>query len=234
MTSPDANAAHAPPLARLLRQNRAFLVLLLCFGVMRLSFADWNPIPSGSMRPTLLEGDVVLVNRMAYDLKLPLTDHSLLRTGEPRRGEVLVFFSPVDGTRLIKRLVAVGGDLVEMHDGRLWLNGVPAPLDILQPGTEPSPGGPLPALRTNETLGGRAHALQFLTGKPALRDWGPVRVPEGQYFFLGDNRDNSADSRYFGSVPRALLVGRAHRTLVSVDMLGDWSPRFERFVAPIR
>lgn len=215
----------------LIKQNRVFLIVMLSFCLFRLSFADWNPIPSGSMRPTLLEGDVVLVNRVAYDLKMPLTNRSLLRTGSPRRGDVVVFYSPVDGTRLIKRLVAVAGDTVEMRAGALWINGQAAAYDDLHDVYDVASA--TPELQATERLGATTHAVQFLPERNALRDWGPVLVPDEQYFFLGDNRDNSADSRYFGPVPRALLVGRAHRTLVSADILGDWSLRFERFIAPI-
>jgi signal peptidase I len=89
-----------------LRRHRGYLLFLVLLGVFRTAVADWNPIPSGSMRPTLLEGDLVFVNRLAYDLKVPLTDHSLATLGEPQRGDVVTFSSPVDGTRLIKRLVA--------------------------------------------------------------------------------------------------------------------------------
>ena len=105
-----------------LRDNRGFLVFLLCLGIFRTAVADWNPIPSGSMRPTILEGDVVLVNRLAYDLKVPLTDVSLAKLGEPQRGDIVTFTSPTDGTRLIKRLVALPGDVVEMKDEVLLIN----------------------------------------------------------------------------------------------------------------
>ena len=83
------------------KDNRGFIAFLVCFGFFRLAIADWNPIPSGSMRPTLLEGDVVLVDRLAYDFKLPLTDTVLFSTGTPQRGDVVTFNSPTDGTRLI-------------------------------------------------------------------------------------------------------------------------------------
>src|SRR5512138_457339 len=85
------------------RNNRGFLLFLLLFGLFRTAVADWNPIPSGSMRPTLLEGDVVLVNRLAFDLKVPLTDIVVARLGEPKRGDIVTFSSPKDGVRLIKR-----------------------------------------------------------------------------------------------------------------------------------
>ena len=109
-----------------LRQNRGFLVFLLFFGLFRTAMADWNPIPSGSMRPTLLEGDVVLVNRLAYDVKLPLTDVTLVPLGDPQRGDVVTFSSPADGVRLIKRLVAMPGDVVAMRDERLFINAAAA------------------------------------------------------------------------------------------------------------
>lgn len=105
------------------KHNRGFLVFLLCFAFLRTALADWNPIPSGSMRPTLLEGDVVLVNRLAYDFKLPLSDIMLLKLGDLRRGDAVTFTSPTDAVRLIKRLLAVPGDVVEMRDRILFING---------------------------------------------------------------------------------------------------------------
>jgi len=213
-----------------LRSNRSFLLLLIGFGLFRTAVADWNPIPSGSMRPSLLEGDVVLVNRLAYDLKLPLTDVVLAHLGEPRRGDVVTFSSPQDGTRLIKRLVALPGDVVEMRDEVLWINGEQARYEQTEAVTEAvQPGVQRPATRLTETIQGHQRRVQWLQGVSARSSFGPVTVPQGQYLMLGDNRDNSADSRYIGFVPRALLIGQARGVLVSADILGHWMPRFERF-----
>jgi signal peptidase I len=211
-----------------LRQNRSFLGFVACLALVRTAVADWNPIPSGSMRPTLLEGDVVLVNRLAYDLKLPLTHIALARLGEPQRGDVVTFYSPTNGVHLIKRLVAVPGDVVEMRDERLTINGKPLDYAGATAFTEPMSGEQLPAIRVTEQLGTRAHAMQVLPTLQAMRSFGPLTVPADSYFFLGDNRDNSGDSRYIGVVPRALLIGRAHHILVSADILGHWQPRFAR------
>ena len=217
-----------------IKNNRGFLVLMLGMGLLRTAVADWNPIPSGSMRPTLLEGDVVLVDRLAYDLKLPLTHVVLARLGEPRRGDIVTFDSPQDGVRLIKRVVALPGDVVEMHGGRLSLNGQPMDYVVGQSVIEPvAPGVQWPAVRAREQLGERPHAVQYLGGSGHGREFGPYTVPADHYFMMGDNRDNSQDSRFIGAVPRELLIGRATRTLVSADILGRWSPRFERFVAPL-
>jgi signal peptidase I len=211
-----------------LRQNRGYIGFLLCLALVRTAVADWNPIPSGSMRPTLLEGDVVLVNRLAYDLKVPLTHIALARLGEPQRGDVVTFYSPTTGTHLIKRLVAVPGDVVEMRDERLTINGRPLEYAGATTGMEPMAGQQVPAIRVTEQLGAHAHAIQVLPTLQAMRSFGPLTVPADSYFFLGDNRDNSGDSRYIGVVPRSLLIGRAHHVLVSADILGHWQPRFAR------
>lgn len=220
---------------RWLKQNRRTIVFLIGFAFFRTAMADWNPIPSGSMHPTLLEGDVVLVNRLAYDFKLPLTDVSLMTIADPQRGDVITFTSPKDGTRLIKRLVAVPGDVVEMRNERLMINGVAAEYSNRQVGTERlEQGFTTPSIRQTESIAGSQRTVQLLPGVSAMRNFGPVTVAANHYFFLGDNRDDSADSRYIGTVDRSLLIGRAHRLLVSADIEGHWQPRFGRFGEPIR
>ncbi|MEO5737397.1 MAG: signal peptidase I [Variovorax sp.] len=221
-------------LQRLIRDNRGFLVLLLFFGLFRTAVADWNPIPSGSMRPNLLEGDVVFVNRLAFNVKVPLTDVIVAKTAEPQRGDIVTFSSPADGTRLIKRLVALPGDVVEMRHKRLVINGQPDSYVPQGAGIEPVPGvaGGLRALRMEEQGAAPSspqRTIQWLPDVAARDEFGPTTVPADHFLMLGDNRDNSADSRYFGLVPRKLLIGRAERILVSADILDHWQPRFNRF-----
>lgn len=215
-----------------LRANKSFVLFLMLFGVFRTAVADWNPIPSASMRPNLLEGDVVFVNRLAFNLKLPLTDIVLAHTGEPQRGDIVTFSSPKDGTRLIKRLIGLPGDRISMDDERLLINGAPASYelqDTIQEAAGPLTG--LSAQRVTETLDGKAqpHNIQVLPQIAAQRTFDTISVPPGHYLMLGDNRDNSGDSRVFGLVPRALLIGKAQRILVSADILDHWQPRLERF-----
>ena len=212
-----------------LRQNKGFIAFLLCFGVFRTAVADWNPVPSGSMRPTILEGDVVWVNRLAYDLKLPLTDIVLASLADPQRGDIVTFSSPKDGTRLIKRIVGLPGDRIEMRAGVLVINGSPAQYDGLTAGQESlARGFDVRSLRGTERIAGSKHAVQFLPAVGARRDFGPVTVPPESYFMLGDNRDNSEDSRFIGVVPRKQLIGRAGRLLVSANITGNWLPRLDR------
>ena len=226
-------------LQRLLRDNRGFILFLFSFALLRTAVADWNPIPSGSMRPTLLEGDVVLVNRLAYDLKLPLTDLVLLPLGEPQRGDVVTLSSPAGGTRLIKRIVGLPGDRLAMRDEVLILNGQPLTYrDTQSHGETLAPGWAVDAVRATEDLAGHPHTVQFLPAMNARRNFAEITVPAGQYFLLGDNRDNSEDSRFIGTVPREKLIGRAHHVLVAADWLGEdgWrmAPRFGRWASAIR
>ena len=211
------------------QQNRGLLLFMLCIGLVRTSIADYNPIPSGSMRPTLLEGDVVLVNRVAYDYKLPFTDISLLRIADPQRGDIVTFISPADGKRLIKRIVGVPGDRVELRDEVLYVNDVPAQYENLSKVSEPSPSGhELTAVRATEHSGRSTRSVQFLPQVSAMRRFETVALAPDSYFMLGDNRDNSGDSRYIGPVSRRALIGKAHHVLVSANILGNWLPRFER------
>jgi len=213
------------------RANKGFLLFLMLFGIFRTAVADWNPIPSASMHPNLLEGDVVFVNRLAYNVKVPLTDIVIGATGEPQRGDIVTFSSPKNGTRLIKRVIALPGDRVEMRNEQLIINGQLASYTAIGHGTETIGGvGDVAAVRIGESLGeSRSHSIQLLPQLEARRNFATVTVPPGQYMMLGDNRDNSEDSRYIGLVPRQLLIGRAERVLASADITGNWHPRTERF-----
>jgi signal peptidase I len=218
-----------------LKDNRGFLVFLLCFGVFRTAIADWNPVPTGSMRPTILEGDVVWVDRLAYDLKLPLTDIALARLGQPQRGDVVTFTSPKDGVRLIKRLVAVPGDTVAVVGGVLHINGVAARYEAGGQTREiVAPGVAALASRAVEQVAGHSRTVQSFEGIAPTDTHAPVQVPADHYFMMGDNRDNSIDSRYWGLVPRHLLIGRAGRVVVSVDITDGWGPRWQRIGSVLR
>jgi len=216
-----------------LRNHRGFLALILLLGVFRSAIADWNHVPSGSMRPTILQGDVLLVNRLAYDLKLPLSDVVLARLHEPRRGDIVTFRSPKTGERLVKRVVGLPGDTVAMRDKVVIINGRPAHYVEKTVVEETfSDGSTLPAQRLAEDADdGRAHLVQWVRGsRGASNDnFGPLSIPADEYLMLGDNRDDSADFRYFGLVPRQRIIGRVMAVLVSADILGNWSPRFDRF-----
>jgi signal peptidase I len=159
-----------------------------------------------------------------------LTDRIVLRLGEPQRGDIVTFTSPRDGVRLIKRIVAVPGDRVAMRDKQLIINDERATYGAPQaPVGSTAIDAPWQAERLVEQVAGEKHLIQWLPGALARDNFAMQVIPEGQYLMLGDNRDNSADSRYIGLVPRELLIGKAVRVLLSVDILGLWLPRLERF-----
>jgi signal peptidase I len=206
-----------------IKQNRSVVLFFALFGVFRLAVADWNVVPSGSMRPTLVEGDVVFYNRLAYDVKVPLTDVVVAPIAMPQRGDVVIFSSPSDGTRLIKRLVALPGDAVGLVDGELQINGAAASYRNEHVVNDEPLGeqAVTQALRVSESLSGHERVVQYLPQVAAVRDFGPVVVPEGHYWMMGDSRDNSLDSRSYGPVARHLLIGKASRVLVSGSV---WPP----------
>jgi len=205
--------------------------MLLITGALRSALADWNDVPSGSMRPTILEGDRVWVNKLAYDLKLPFTTWRLAQWGDPQRGEVVVFFSPHDEKRLVKRVIGLPGDVLELRQNRLYVNGTPVgytPLAekfVNQISARQQP----PHQFASEQLARHPHPVMTTPQKEAPRDFGPFTVPAGNYFMMGDSRDNSFDSRYFGVVARARIVGRATAVVLSVDPENHYFPRWPRF-----
>jgi signal peptidase I len=210
---------------------RPILILALVVFSIRSSLADWNDVPSGSMKPTILEGDRVYVNKLAYDLKVPFTTWHLLEWGNPQRGDIVVFYSPYDGKRLVKRVIGLPGDTIELRNDNLILNGRPVQyerfasdslVDLTSSERETQ-------IFAREKLPGRTHTVAAWPGVPARRDFGPVTVPAGKYFMMGDNRDNSFDSRYYGPVDRKRIIGHATMAVLSFDRNHYWVPRWHRF-----
>ncbi|MEJ2418733.1 MAG: signal peptidase I [Exilibacterium sp.] len=192
------------------------------------AIADWYVVPTGSMKPTIVEGDRVFVNKLAYDLKIPYTTWHIAEWDEPQRGAIVVFPSPADGTRLIKRIVGVPGDTLEMKNNQLIINGKKVQYENINNKNMPVNSSPIP-YGYIENLDGTQHPVKFLPQRLAMRSFGPLAVPEGKYFMMGDNRDNSADSRYFGFVERNLIIGQAKSIVISLNINNHYQPRWERF-----
>jgi len=213
------------------KEIRPLLIVGLVIFSLRSSLADWNDVPTGSMKPTILEGDRVYVNKLAYDLKVPFTTRHLAQWGDPRRGDIVVFFSPRDGTRLVKRVVGLPGDTIELRRNNLIINGEPVGYQPIAESLlrDVSPMDRASHVFASEQLTRQAHAVAGYPAANAMRDFGPVRVPDSHYFMMGDNRDDSFDSRYFGPVERGSIVGRATAVVLSFDRNNYWSPRWQRF-----
>lgn len=215
---------------------RPFLFIFIVLTAFRSSVADWNDVPTGSMKPTILEGDRIFVNKLAYDLKIPYTTVRLAQWSGPERGDVVVFYSPKDGVRLVKRVVAVAGDTIELRNEQLIINGQEAQYEPIDESiAEQLPDEMRPHVEMMfEKMGGESHPVMTTPEfYGALRSFGPVKIPEGHYFMMGDNRDNSTDSRVFGPVPRKLILGEASAVAVSVDVNNYFWPRWGRFFSKL-
>jgi len=209
---------------------RPLLILFIVLTSMRSAIADWNTVPTGSMNPSIVEGDRIFVNKLAYGLKVPYTTWHLLRWDEPARGEIVVFYSPRDGVRLVKRVVGLPGDVVQMVNDQLIINGKSAtyvPLAGFADATAPS--RKLRHEFAAEIIDSEKHPVMATPSIPALRNHGPVTVPAGHYFVLGDNRDNSADSRFIGMIPASSIVGRSSFVVLSLDYDDYYLPRGDRW-----
>lgn len=202
----------------------SFFPIILVVFVLRSFVVEPFRIPSGSMLPTLQSGDMILVNKFSYGIRLPVIDQKIIPLGDPQRGDVVVFRYPVDpSVDYIKRVVGVAGDTVRYEDKRLIINGEVVAMDAVGPYVKPSQQGGNPT-RYTEKISGVEHDLLLLPNPSYFR---PIinfpnlencsyaettiecKVPEGHYFMVGDNRDSSQDSRYWGFVPDKYIVGKA-------------------------
>ena len=218
------------------KELRATVYFLLFVVVpIRSSVADWNWVPTGSMNPTILEGDLVYVNKAAYDLRVPFTLKRLHQWSNPKRGDMVVCFSPDDSVRLVKRVIAVPGDSIEMRNNRLIVNG--QPLEYRPAQNEATRDLPADLKRRSvaaeEDLFGKRHNVLTIPSILAVRDFSQRTLPEGDYFVMGDNRDNSKDSRFFGFVQRSSIIGEVKGVILSLNKLDRYQPRWRRFFSPI-
>jgi signal peptidase I len=214
------------------------IVIVIIVLLIRAFVAQAYNIPSGSMKPTLLVGDFILVNKLVY------------RFSEPQRGDIVVFKYPIDpNIDFIKRIIALPGEEVEVRNNQVFINGKPLPLIEVGRGEE---NGVRKVIYEEILPEGKKHKVQFYEDFPfSKRDFGPVVVPPNHYFVMGDNRDNSEDSRYWGFVPRENIVGKAFVIYFSGDVpplqttdvsiftgikqliLAILNPRFERIGKPL-
>lgn len=210
------------------RENRQFMLLLCCIIFFKSAIADLSSISGASMQPTLLDGDKVWVNKLAYDIRIPFTEISLGSVADPARGDIVIIDSQQAGKRLVKRIVGLPGDTIYMHDNALVINGEPADYQVV---TEDDS-----SMIIVERLPEHSHQAKLSTSyfSRTMRNFGPVTVPSDSYFVLGDNRDNSADSRAYSFVPREEIIGRSSSVVFSLDAQNRFMPRADRFLSGLQ
>ncbi len=221
---PGFSARFCGWLGNVWRENRNFLLLLCAIVFFKSAIADLSSISGASMLPTLVDGDKVWVNKLAYDVKVPFTDVTLAKLSDPTRGDIVIIDSAQARKRLVKRIVGVPGDQVEIQNNALIINGDSVDYEVLS-----RDGG---AMIIEEALPGRNHQVrltQYLMNASS-RSYGPVVVPENRYFVLGDNRNSSADSRVYSFIPRGEIIGRSRSVVFSLDSENYYLPRGSRFM----
>lgn len=232
MTNPSTSASKGA--LHLLQEYRGLILFLLIMFVFRSAVADWNQVPTGSMVPSILIGDRILVNKMAYSLRIPFTLQPLAEFAPPQRGDVVTFESPTSNQLLVKRVIGIPGDTVAMQQNLLIVNGQAASY-LASPNNAPTTTQPtdhtgFDVRLLQESLGAKTHQIALANQQPASarHSFDPIVIPQNYYWMLGDNRDFSADSRFIGMIHRRQIVGRAHAIAFSLD----WDalrPRGDRF-----
>jgi signal peptidase I len=222
--APGAPGAPGAPVAEplIVQYAKSFFPVILIVLLIRSFFFEPFRIPSESMMPGLIDGDFIFVSKFAYGLRLPIINTKLLTTGQPRRGDVIVFRLPAKpSVHYIKRLIGLPGDHVAVRNNRVYVNDSPL---ALKPDGNFAGSAFAGSELELETIGGRQHVIMLAADLPST-DYDAV-VPAGQYFFLGDNRNDSEDSRFgmVGFVPEQNLVGHAVRIWLNWDFphLPDW------------
>lgn len=217
--SSDPGAHMSAGLRTIIDYSRSFFPVLLIVLVIRSFIFEPFRIPSGSMMPTLLQGDYIFVQKYSYGLRLPVIERKIIETGEPDRGDVVVFRLPSEPSiNYIKRVIGLPGDEIVYDRHRLTVNG--EIMAVMRDTEDPDAAS---SNRYVERLGDRKHAILISNPANSMRD-GRYTVPDGYYFMMGDNRDNSRDSRFIGPIPETHLVGKAVRIWLHMDGLEwpDW------------
>ena len=207
------------------------LIIVIVVTSFRSAIAEMTKVDTGSMKPTIVEGDRFFVNKLAYDLKIPYTTLHITEWSPPQRGDIVIFNSPIENKRLVKRVIGIPGDSIEMHNNQLIINGEKVtyePVDHIRDSLQLL-NKDFAQYGVIENLRGKRHPVQFIPRPGAITSFSLKSIPDGKYFMMGDNRNNSLDSRVFEFVDRNQIIGKATSVFYSVDINNDYKPRWERF-----
>ncbi|RLA03223.1 MAG: signal peptidase I [Gammaproteobacteria bacterium] len=214
------------------KEWRVFLLFVLILFSFRSTIADWSHVPTGSMKPTLMEGDRILVDKLAYDLRFPFLHWRLKTWGDPERGDIVIFPSPETEELYVKRVIGLPGDSVAMKDNQLIINDKVLKYtfddnniaDVLNQADQEA------FVVVEEQLEGRPHSMMVSRHyRTSTSTFTKRIIPQGSYMVLGDNRDNSKDSRFIGFIDRERIRGRATKVIISLNSDEYWMPREGRY-----
>jgi signal peptidase I len=200
-------------LIRLWKENKSLFIFICLMLVFRSAVADWSDVPTGSMKPIIIEGDRIFINKIAYDIRLPFTHFSLVKLSDPQTNDIIIFDSAASDKRLVKRVIGLPGDNISMKNNKLIING-----QVINYQKKPTQND----LTNNqydkiEIINSQPHVIRINNMGSPLANFSEAIVPNEHYLVLGDNRDNSADSRAIGFIPRSEIVGRSNKVVFSLN-----------------
>ncbi len=204
--------------------SRSFFLVLLLVLVLRSFIIQPYRVPTGSLEPTIMPGDFILVKQYEYGMRLPVWDHEVVAVNQPKRGQIALFHDPVNWTlNFVKRVVGVPGDDISYINKVFFINGKEMKQSFVKKGYDIEPGqDSTPVKVMQENLMGVKHEILINTARPSA-DFYHLRIPKGYYMMVGDNRDNSDDSRYWGLVPEQNFIGQAFMVWMSWNNEASWS-----------
>lgn len=207
----------------LLREYRSFLLFLLLLMVFRTSYADWSPVPTSSMEPTIYPGDVVWIDKTAYGPSLPFVNKRVFTWDTPERGDVITLIPPHEDVLYVKRVIGLAGDTLRIEGNTIYVNGTRLEQEFAEVGED--------AVLGTEAIDGVTHAFKLSTERAVPYIGATITVPAGKLFVMGDFRNNSADSRYWGFVDESKVMGKV--TAIALSFAGERSG-LGRFAVPIQ
>lgn len=214
------------------KEWRTFLLFVLILFSFRSTIADWSHVPTGSMKPTLMEGDRILVDKLAYDLRFPFLHWRLKTWGDPEVGDIVIFPSPETEELYVKRVIGIPGDTIAMNNNRLIINGKALRykleeqniVNVLNQADQEN------FIVEEEQLDDRPHSIMKSRHyRSVASSFSTLTIPSESYMVLGDNRDNSKDSRFIGFIDRERIRGRATKVIISLNSDDYWLPRKGRY-----
>ena len=219
-------------LMNLWKEWRTFLLFVVLLFTFRSTIADWSHVPTGSMKPTIMEGDRILVDKLAYDLRFPFMHWRLNTWANPERGDIVTFPSPVTEVLFVKRVIGLPGDTIQMVNNQLIINDMPLQynLDAQNISKVLNHTDKENFTVVKEQLSGRPHSIMVGNYYRSEKSSFPkMIIPEASYMVLGDNRDNSSDSRFIGFIDRERILGKATKVIISLNSEDYWLPRENRY-----
>lgn len=207
---------------KLIKSNRGFLLFLFLIFFFRTAYADWSPVPSGSMEPTIFPGDYLWVDKTSFGPTLPFFNKQVITWSRPTRGDIITFVPPHTDNLFVKRVVAVPGDTIRVEGVKVYINGEQIEQQLAEVTDT--------AVIGKEVLEGKEHRIKLSKDKEIPYIGKDINIPEGKYFVMGDHRNNSADSRYWGFVDQERIMGKV--TSIALSFSKE-RKLFERVALPI-